>query len=161
MTSTSDTTYQAIIPSQPDSCVVDFFLTATDNQGNTATTPSDTARSRYFYLVLNRPLTIQDVQYSPFGSGFSAYNSYEVTVRGIVTADTSDIPVGPQVIIQNGTGPWSGIRINGTETLLFNKGDDVTVTGTVIENFSVTNITGINSAANFTINSSGNCTTIT
>jgi len=156
MTNLTDTTFQAIIPSQPDSCVVDYFLTATDNQGNTSTTPSDTARNRYFYLVLDRPLTIQDVQYSPFGSGFSAYNNYEVTVSGIVTSDTSDIPLGPQVIIQNGTGPWSGIRINGTETLNFVKGDNVTVTGTVVENFSVTNINGINSSANFTLNSPGN-----
>ena len=156
MTSTSDTTYQAIIPSQPDSCIIDFFLQATDDQGNTATTPSDTAKSRYFYLVLDRPLTIQDVQYSPFGGGYSAYNNYEVTVTGVVTADTSDIPIGPQVIIQNGTGPWSGIRINGTETIKLKKGDDVTVTGTVIENYSVTNITGINSVANITTNSIGN-----
>ena len=156
MTSLNDSTFQAIIPSQPDSCVVDYFLTASDNQGNNAIAPGDTTRNRYFYLVLNRPLTIQDVQYSPFGSGFSAYNSYEVTVSGIVTSDTSDIPLGPQVMIQNGTGPWSGIRINGTETLNFVKGDNVTVTGTVIENFSVTNINGINSSANFTVNSTGN-----
>lgn len=156
MTSVNDSTYQAIIPSQPDSCVVDFFLQATDNQNNVATTPSDTSRNRYFYLVLGRPLTIQDVQYSPFGSGFSAYNNYEVTVSGIVTADTSDIPLGPQVIIQNGTGPWSGIRINGTEVLNLNKGDLVTVTGTVTENFSVTNIIGINSPANITTVSPGN-----
>lgn len=156
MTNVNDSTYQAIIPSQPDSCVVDYFLTAIDNQGNTASTPSDTARNRYFYLVLDRPLTIQDVQYSPFGGGFSAYNGYEVTVSGIVTSDTSDIPLGPQVIIQNGSGTWSGIRINGTETLNLVKGDNVTVTGTVVENFSVTNINGINSTANITVNSSGN-----
>ncbi len=156
MTSINDSTYQAIIPSQPDSCVVDFFLQATDNQNNVATTPSDTLRNRYFYLVLGRPLTIQDVQYSPFGSGFSAYNNYEVTVSGIVTADTSDIPLGPQVMIQNGTGPWSGIRINGTEVLNLNKGDLVTVTGTVTENFSVTNIIGINSPSNIVPVSTGN-----
>ncbi len=155
MTNITDSTFQAVIPSQPDSCIIDFFLQAVDNEGNTATTPSDTA-SHYFYLVLDRPLTIQDVQYSPFGGGYSAYNNYEVTIRGIVTADTSDIPLGPQVIIQNGTGPWSGIRINGTETLLLNKGDDVTVTGTVIENYSVTNITGISSPANVIVNSTGN-----
>ncbi|MCJ7554912.1 MAG: T9SS type A sorting domain-containing protein [Ignavibacteriaceae bacterium] len=156
MTNLTDTTFQAVIPSQPDSCIIDYFLQATDNQSNTATTPSDTARSRYFYLVLDRSLTIQDVQYSPFGGGYSAYNNYEVTVSGIVTADTSDIPLGAQVIIQNGTGPWSGIRINGTETLLLNKGDDVTVTGTVIDNFGFTNITGINSPSNITVNSTGN-----
>jgi len=156
MTNTTGSTFEAVIPSQPDSCIVDYFLQAVDNQGNLATTPSDTAKSRYFYLVLNRALKIQDVQFSPFGSGFSAYNNYEVSVRGIVTADTSDIPVGPQVIIQNGTGPWSGVRINGTEVLNLKKGDDVTVTGTVIENFSVTNINNINSASNIIVHSSAN-----
>lgn len=156
MTNLTDSTYQAVIPSQTDSCVVDYFIQATDNQGNSSNTPSDTTKNRYFYLVLNRPLTIQDVQYSPFGSGYSAYNNYEVTVSGIVTADTSDIPTGPQVIIQNGTGPWSAIRINGTEVLNLHRGDDVTVTGTITENFSVTNLTGINSAANLTVNSTGN-----
>jgi predicted extracellular nuclease len=156
MTNLTDSTFQAVIPSQTDSCVVDYFIQAIDNQGNVSNTPSDTTKNRYFYLVLNRPLTIQDVQYSPFGSGYSAYNNNEVTVSGIVTADTSDIPTGPQVIIQNGTGPWSAIRINGTEVLTLNRGDDVTVTGTVNENFSVTNLTGINSTANITINSTGN-----
>ena len=156
MINISDSTYQAIIPSQPDSCVVDYFLTATDNQDHLAITPSDTSRNRYFYLVLDRPLTIQDVQYNPFGGVYSAYNNYEVTVTGIVTADTSDIPLGPVVVIQNGIGPWSGIRINGTETIKLKKGDDVTVTGTVLENFSVTNITGMNSSANIVVNSTGN-----
>jgi hypothetical protein len=153
---TAGSVYEGIIPAQNDSCVIDFFLKAVDNQNNSSTNPTDTSRNRYFYLVLDRPLTIQDVQYSPFGSGFSAYNNYEVTVTGIVTSDTSDIPLGPQVIIQNGTGPWSGIRINGTETLLLNKGDLVTVTGTVIENFSVTNITNINSSSQLTVVSTGN-----
>ena len=39
MTSVNDSTYQAIIPSQPDSCVVDYFITASDNQGNNAIAP--------------------------------------------------------------------------------------------------------------------------
>jgi len=160
MTNLTDSTYQAVIPSQTDSCVVDYFIQAADNQGNISNTPSDTTKNRYFYIVMPRiigePMTIQEVQYSPFGSGYSAYNNYQVTVRGIVTADTSDIPTGPQVIIQNGTGPWSAIRINGTEVLNLHRGDDVTVTGMVTENFSVTNLTGVNSAVNLTVNSTGN-----
>jgi hypothetical protein len=158
MTNLTDSTYHAVIPSQTDSCIVDYFIQATDNQGNTANTPSDTTKNRYFYLVLNRPLTIQDVQYSPFGSGFSGYNGYSVTVSGIVTSDTSDIPTGPQVIIQNGTGPWSAIRINGTEVLNLHRGDNVMVTGIISENFSVTNLTGINSTSNISVNSTGNPT---
>lgn len=156
MTATSDTTYEAVIPAQPDSCIIDYFLTAEDNNHNIVSAPVDTSKNRYFYMVLDRPLTIQDVQYNPFGGGYSAYNNAVVTVRGIVVADTSDIPVGPQVIIQNGTGPWSGIRVNGTQVLNFKKGDDVTVTGTVIENYNVTNISGINSASDFTLNNPDN-----
>jgi hypothetical protein len=156
MSNAGGNTWTAVLPAQNDSSLVDFYITAEDNQGNISTNPSDTTRNRYFYLVLNRGLTIQDVQYSPFGGGFSGYNGYEVTVRGIVTADTSDITIGPQVYIQNGTSPWSGIRINGTEVLNRQRGDDVTVTGTVGENFSVTQISGINAPGNITVNSTGN-----
>jgi hypothetical protein len=142
-------TWEAIIPAQNDSSIIDYFIRAVDDEDNVSLSPSDTSRNRFFYLVLDRPLTIQDVQYSPFGSGFSGYNSFEVTVRGIVTADTTDIQgnqsgiTSVQVYIQNGSGPWSGISIVGTETLLLNRGDDVTVTGMVGENFSVTEISGL------------------
>lgn len=163
MNNTTGNTWQAIIPGQPDSSIVDFFIRATDNDNNVSIFPSDTTKSRFFYLVLNRPLTIQDVQYSPFGGGFGGYNGFEVTVSGIVTADTSDINgnetgtiSGPQVYIQNATGPWSGIKIAGTETLTLNRGDNVTVTGTVREDFGMTEIFGINSPANITVNSTGN-----
>jgi len=161
MTNTSGNDWQAVIPGQNDSSLIDFYLWAQDNDNNISFYPVDTTRNRFFYLVLNRALTIQDVQYSPFGSGFSGYNSYQVTVRGIVTADTTDIQgdganTSPAVFIQNGTGAWSGIKIAGTETLLRRRGDDVTVTGTVGENFSVTEIGGINSPSGIVVNSTGN-----
>lgn len=163
MTATSDTTYEAVIPSQPDSCVVDFFITSEDDQGNIAVIPADTAKGRYFYLVLDRALTIQDVQYSKFGSGYSGYNNYEVTVRGIVTADTSYIngnetgtASSPAVYIQNGSGPWSGIRIFGTEADNTDHGDDVTITGIVNENYGVTQIGTTGSGVVVTVNSTGN-----
>ncbi|MFC2094645.1 T9SS type A sorting domain-containing protein [Bacteroidota bacterium] len=161
MTNTSGNTWTATIPAQNDSSLMDFFITAEDDSGFVSITPADTSRNRFFYLVLDRPLTIQDVQYSPFGSGFSGYNSFEVTVRGIVTADTTDIKgnqfgsTGVQVYIQNGSGPWSGINIMGTETLLRQRGDDITVTGTVGENFGLTQITGID-PGNLQLHSSGN-----
>lgn len=155
MTSISDTIWQADIPSQPDSCIIEYFITAEDNQSNQSRNPSDTTRSRYFYLVLDRALKIQDVQYSPFGGNFSGYNGYSVTVSGVVTADTSDIPTGPQVIIQNGNGPWSGIRIFGTDALLLNRGDSVTVTGIVNENFSQTQIGNSTNSAAIVVNATG------
>jgi hypothetical protein len=158
--SNSGDTWSAVIPAQNDSTVVDYYIIAEDNLGNRSNSPSDTTRNRFFYLVLNRDLTIQDVQFSPFGGGFSGYNSYQVTVTGTVTCDTSDFTGfgsdPAQVFIQNGTGPWSGIRINGTEVLSLQRGDNVTVTGLVGESFSVTLISGINSPSNIIVNSTGN-----
>lgn len=155
--SASDSLYKAMIPGvSADSAIVDYYVWAKDNDNLESTAPMDTSKNNYFYLILNRPVTIQDVEYSPFGGSYSGYTNFTVTVTGVVVADTSDINNPAQVIIQNGTGPWSGIRINGTEVLKLKKGDNVTVTGTVVENFSVTNITGINSVSQYTINSSNN-----
>lgn len=156
---TTDTTlFTGVIPGvNADSAVVDYYVVASDNSGRTAINPTDSTRGRYFYLVLNRPLVIKDLQYSPFGGGFSGYNGYKVTVSGIVTSDTSDIPgfgsTGLRVHIQNGTGPWSGIQINGPTALNLRRGDNVTVSGTVIEDFSFTRIDTITSLI---VNSSNN-----
>lgn len=161
MTNSGGNSYVATIPAQNDSAVVDFFIRSEDNQGNVSTNPSDTVQGMYFYLVLDRPLTIQDVQFSPFGSGFSGYDGYNVTVRGIVVADTTDIEgdgnnTGPQVILQNGSGPWSAIRLRGTAILDRRRGDDISVTGTVDELFSQTLIDDIDDAGQITIHSTGN-----
>ncbi len=145
MTQNTTTSWIGTIPAQSDSSFIDYFIWAKDNDGNVSTNPGDTSRSRYSYFVLDHDLTIQHVQYSPFGSGYSSYNGYDVTVTGVVTADTTDIEgnetgtsSSPQVYIQNGQGPWSGIHINGTEVLDLRRGDKVKVTGTVGEDNGVT-----------------------
>ncbi len=154
-------TWSATIPGQPDSTMISYYIEAVDADSAVSTNPTRGEESPYFYFTLNRPLTIQDVQYSPFGSGFSGYNNYTVTVSGIVTADTSDIEgdgnlIGPQVYIQNGTGPWSGIQVFGTEAHSLQRGDNVTVTGIVNESFGVTRIGNLTAGASVTVNSSGN-----
>ena len=163
MTNTGGNNYQAIIPAQSDSCIMDFYIKAVDNDNNVAITPSDTVRNRYFYFVLNRPLTIQDVQYNPYGGLYTAYHSYEVTIRGIVTADTTDLKgtetgtsLGPMLMMQNGTGPWSGIKINGALVNDLYKGYDITVRGTMGEDFGMTQIYGIDDPSDLVINSMGN-----
>lgn len=163
MTQNTTTNWIGTLPAQSDSSFIDYFIWAKDNGGNTATSPSDTSRSRYTYFVLDHPITIQHVQYSPFGSGYSSYNGYQVTVTGVVTADTTDIEGNetgtqsyPQVYIQNGRGAWSGIHINGTETLNLRRGDKVTVTGTVGESNSVTTISGLDNPSTIQLISSGN-----
>ena len=110
-----------------------------------------------------RPLTIRDVQYSPLGSGFSSYNGYSVTLSGVVTADTSDIPgfgtgTPMRIYMQDGNGPWTGIMIGtggsmGADVLKFNRGDNVTLTGVIMRKISVT---AIDTLTQITVNSNNN-----
>ncbi len=154
MTTDNDTLYTAEIPGVAlDSALVDYYIRAIDDSNKTAIYPVDTTKNKFFYFVLNRDLTIQDVQYNPFGGGYSSLNGFEVTVSGVVTADTSDL--GTVIYIQNGEGPWSGIRLFGTETLKLKKGDLVTVTGTVQEDFNFTQIRDLNEPASVVVNASG------
>ncbi len=159
----ADSIYSATVPAANlDSAIVDFYITASDNDNNVSS--SDTAKTRYFYMVLNRPVTIQDVQYSPFGGGYSAYNGYYVTVSGVITsdADTTGNPnLGQSPIrinMQNGSGPWSGIWIgtsgfNGTEVIKLKRGQQVNITGLVQENY---NVTRLDSVQTIDVVSSGN-----
>ena len=161
MVKTSADRYSATIPGtelNSDSMVVSFYIRATDATNLTSTFPLDTVRGVFHMIVLNRNITIQDVQYSPFGSGFSAYNNYRVTVSGVVTADTSDLQgdgnqVGRRVYIQNGNTPWSGIWVFGTLADQLQRGQNVTIKGLVVEN---NNNTRIDSLTQVVINSSGN-----
>ncbi len=149
--------------------LVEYFIRAQDNEGDVRLLPSDTARSKLFYVVhASDSLSIQDIQYCPNMSGYSGFDGADVRgVEGIVTADTSDIPgisfVGNggtqtaprRVIIQNGTGPFSGIWITGSPTDALNKGDRVRVKGTVEENYGVTRI-NVPSPSSITFISSSN-----
>jgi hypothetical protein len=141
-TGTDSTTYTCTIPGiSSDSAFVDYYIKATDNTQLSSTDPGNISSNRFSFFVLNpsKPFTIQHVRYSPFGSGFSGYNGYPVTVSGVVTADTSDIPGSgvnnpPRVFIQNGSTPWSGIILGykgtyGMDVNNLQQGDLVTVTG--------------------------------
>jgi hypothetical protein len=164
MTDLGNNTWSAAIPAQNDSCIINYFLWAVDDSLLATIHPADTTHDRYFYLVTDHTeLTIQDVQYSPFGGGYSGYNGYSITVSGVVTADYTDIegnetgtPSSPQVYIQNGQESWSGIRIYGTEVDSLYRGDYVSATGPVFESYGVTQIGTNDAGVNVTLISSGN-----
>jgi|CZKP01.1.fsa_nt_gi hypothetical protein len=135
------TTYTCTIPGiSSDSAFVNYYVKATDNASLSSTSPGTISNSRYSFFVLNpsTPFTIQHVRYSPFGSGYSGYNGYPVTISGVVTADTSKIPGGgtdpTRVYIQNGSTPWSGIILGylgpfGTNVSVLKQGDLITISG--------------------------------
>ncbi len=155
--------YTVVIPGVKDSSFVDYYIKAYDNGNLSSTNPQNIKTSRFSYLVLNRDLTIQDVRYSPFGSGYSSYNGYKVKISGVVTADTSDIPgnhgTNPaRVYIQNGSTPWAGILIGTGGALASNvgkllRGDNVTIQGTITLGSMGTKI---DTCDIITVNSSGN-----
>jgi hypothetical protein len=161
--------YTGVIPAvtSGDSSYVEYYCKAIDNDNLTSTYPSNIVTSRYAYYVFadpNKPLTIQLVRYSPLGSGYSAYNGYPVTVSGVVTADTSNIPGSnannsTRVFIQNGEGPWSGIVLgpqgpDGQKMFNLKQGDLITVTGTPV--LALAYGTRLDTLSNLTIVSHGN-----
>ncbi|MBN1302364.1 MAG: T9SS type A sorting domain-containing protein [Melioribacteraceae bacterium] len=156
MNTSGDSVYSATIPAVfQDDVIIDYYLTAQDDLGNITVEPADTVAGKLFFFAKTSSPDIKDIQYSPFGSGMSSLQGYEVTVSGIVTADTSDL--GNTVYIQDEEGgPWSGISLFGTEVLKFRKGDLVTVTGTVAEYFDFTELEDINQPSQASVVSSGN-----
>lgn len=92
--------------------------------------------------------SIQSIQTPNAGGDTSQYIGQTFVTGGIVTA----VKAGTGYWIQAGTGPYSGIYVfDGTNSPA--RGDSVTLTGTVDEYFSATQLTNI---ANFNIVSSGN-----
>ena len=142
----NDSTYTGVIPavSTGDSSYVEYYCIATDNDNLSSTYPAYINTSRFAYFVFsnaNKPLAIQHIRYSPLGSGYSSYNGYPVTISGVVTADTTNLPGGgtnpTRVYIQNGSTTWSGIILGykgpfGTSVSTLKQGDLITVTGTPV-----------------------------
>lgn len=161
----ADSTYEALILDGdgnpwPVNTSVRYFMKAIDDHGNqkilansSGSVGSDTSKGFFFYTVLDRPLTIQDIQYTPYGNGRTPYLGGTVSVTGIVTATSADLGLAPlntggtnAWYIQNGTAPWSGIWVvkrdsaTGAALGAMQRGDSVTITGNVQENFDVTRI---------------------
>ncbi len=143
---------------RPAGTQIRYFFKAFDELGNTTLLAnahfslfSDTSKGFFFFNVLDRPLTIQDVQYTPYLNGTSPYVGARTTLTGTVTADTSDfytIPIGTGTTswyMQSGNAPWSGLWITGAESTLvgLRRGDSISITGTVSEYFSVTRLQDI------------------
>ncbi|MDP2209087.1 MAG: FlgD immunoglobulin-like domain containing protein [Bacteroidota bacterium] len=111
----------------------------------------DTSKGFFSYTVLNRPLTITDVQTTPYTNGVSLYVGATLALTGTVTADTSDFyltPIGTGTIawyMQSGNAPYSGLWVVGPESTmaLVKRGDSIRVTGTVAEYFSNTRLQNI------------------
>lgn len=147
---TSDSIYSATIPAaSKDSALVSYYILATNSDGLSSSVPGDTINNRLFYVTHDRPITIQDIQFTPYLDGNPSYVGDKVTVTGIATSDRT---IYGAIYVQNGTGPWSAIRILASADSSIRKGDELTVTGWVRESYGLT----VLDTATFTINSHNN-----
>lgn len=145
---TSDTVYSATIPASGDGDVVRYFLSAVDDAGDGSTLPGDTSRvtgSVFSYTVREFGLQIADVQNTlGYPVDASPYVGIEVTLQGIVMNDSTDF--FGDYYIQDAAAPWSGIWVDN-DANAYAAGDEVTVTGTVQENFNVTRLGNISTSS--------------
>ncbi|MBN1348982.1 T9SS type A sorting domain-containing protein [candidate division KSB1 bacterium] len=133
MTNTSGDLYEATIPAQSAGTVVNYYVIATDDLGQTSCLPIDINRKNFWYKVSNvSTLTIKDIQYTPWEIADSPMEGQHVAVTGIVTADTGANRVYRAYAIQDAMQPWSGIFAWNIKTELY-RGAEVTVFGTVTD----------------------------
>jgi hypothetical protein len=147
--------FSAKLPPRPLNDLVEYYFSASNTAGLTRLLPADTSISKLFYVVkASDSLSVQDVQYCVNNGGHSGYENAIVRgIEGIVTADTIDFrnytcascPGGAvtapvRVIIQNGTGIFSGIWISGPPTDQLRRGQKVRIRGTVTYNFGMNTI---------------------
>ena len=153
MSNTSGDTYAGTVPVQTSGTTVSYTITATDNDGNSATSDE----SSYTVLPAGGAITaIYDIQYTTDASGDSPLDGQTVTIRGIVTAEFWGSSSNRYLYVQDAEGPWNGIvcfNYDGWDTFDFAsaagsvnsvaEGDSVTVTGTVDEYNNLTEIVDV------------------
>jgi DNA/RNA endonuclease YhcR with UshA esterase domain len=136
--------YEYQIPSFSDGTMIGYYLRAVDNAGNETIipTPSGGNQPVIAYTVRDNGATIVDLQMVlDYNNDESYYEGEEMTVTGIVTATTKDWDIGYVYIQQPGANEWSGINLVGDPQLAtLSRGQEVTVTGEVEEDFGFTRL---------------------
>ncbi len=140
----SGSTYTGTIPSTAfsDGDLVKYYVCATDNDNLTACNPDvggGVADPLFFFVRDGGLTTIYDVQFAPFSTDNSGYVNLDVTLRGIVTATSSSNDLGFVYIQQPGENQWAGLPLTQNQSLnALQRGDEVEVSGTIIESFDMT-----------------------
>jgi predicted extracellular nuclease len=134
--------YQAVIPASAynNDDYVEYYLTATDNNNLSSSFPPQGASQPVYFAVRADGPTIYDVQFTKANAnGISPFQGQSVTVSGIVTASAESGDLGYVYIQQPGEALWAGLSLTQAGDLAsLQRGDEVEVTGQIIENFGFT-----------------------
>ena len=143
MTSTDDSLFTAVLPlsgiSSSDNSVY-YYITATDDgtdqsEPKTSQYPYDNEHDQLGFVVTDQ-LGVVDLQYTPWPSGNTRYEGCEVTVSGIVTADTAQYNSGYSSYALQDPGTqqqWAGLVFDTEEVVEITRGEHVSITGLVTD----------------------------
>ncbi|MCK4597561.1 T9SS type A sorting domain-containing protein, partial [bacterium] len=154
--------YLGRIPPQPLGTTVGFYITATDNIGQTSYEPDTAPGDVVEYTVVQSVLaTIYEVQFTTDPGADSTYpspmDSILVTVTGVVTEDhshsSSHFHIQDDTDPQGTGGAWNGIYVYDGGDYSPAMGDKVQITGEIQEYYGKTEIGNL---AAYTLISSGN-----
>ncbi len=140
--STSD--FINVIPAHPDGTFIRYYIYAEDNDGNKSYYPTKPLNQpepnvEHYFVRDNGP-KVFDIQYSLLPSGASPLEGRNITVKGIVTASTKLYDLGFLYIQDEGGSEWSGIWCVGSGLSTFFRGEEVMLTGTVEEDYGMTQL---------------------
>lgn len=143
----SGSTFTGTIPNTAfsEGDFVKYYITAEDNDLLTATVPDiNNNFNPLFFAVRDNGTTIFDVQFTPYANGNSGYTGLEVTVEGIVTATADANDLGFVYMQQETGSAWTGISlVQNAQLASLQRGDKISVRGTVAESFGFTRIEDI------------------
>ena len=137
MTSDDDSTFTGVIPVTSDNTVY-YYITATDDgadqsEPKTSIYPYDIEHEQLGFHVTD-DLTVGMIQETPWPAGNTLYEGCNVTLTGIVTADTAQYnSVYSAYALQNEAGQWNGLVFDTDAIVQISRGDDVSVTGLITE----------------------------
>ena len=137
MTSDDDSTFTGVIPVASGNTVY-YYITATDDgadqsEPKTSMYPYDIEHEQLGFHVAD-DLTVGMIQETPWPAGNTLYEGCNVTLTGIVTADTAQYnSVYSAYALQNEAGQWNGLIFDTDAIVQISRGDDVSVTGLITE----------------------------
>jgi hypothetical protein len=132
MTDQGDGTWSGEIPAQAADSFVSYYVKAMDSEDQSTTAPADIEALNFSYVVKDGPLTIADIQYTPWEMATSPFEGQSVEVTGIVTVDSAFYNDYEGYVIQDAEGAWNGVYLFGSMPTML-QGDQVKVYGTVTD----------------------------
>jgi len=148
----------ASVHGQSTAC--EYYIAASDdgvdqNEIKTSNFPDINNGNYLGFWSIEDGISVANIQYSTWPSGVSPYVDCYVTITGIVTVDSVDYLSGSynSYAMQSESEQWSGIFFDGEDLPGLSRGDEVSITGKVIEYYGSTKIDSVSS---ITVLSTGN-----